>query len=224
MKNLTHLPKHIAVAGTCLSAVLAASAANAEISANVAIQSDYVWRGVSQNMADPSIQGGFDYAHESGAYAGVWGASVDFGGVESTELDLYGGWGKEFENGVGIDLGLIEYSYHGGDNASDSNFTEAYIGASYAGFAAYFYAGDEFDDLIEISYSYDFESGFSVATTYGDYDAYSYYNLGVSTELNGIGLDLSYWDTDISLGDVAGDQDAFDLVDGRVVFTISKEF
>lgn len=224
MKNSTLLKNHIVVAGAFLSAPFIVSTAHAEISANVAIQSDYVWRGVSQNMSDPSIQGGFDYSHESGIYAGVWGASVDFGSVESTELDFYGGWGKEFENGVAIDLGLIEYSYHGGDNASDSNFTEAYIGVSYAGFGAKFSAGDEFDDLIEVSYGYDFESGFSLAAGYGDYDAYSYYSFGVSTELEGIGLDVSYWDTDISLGDLAGDQDTYDLVDGRVVFTISKEF
>ncbi len=219
MKNLINLRYSLAF-GTALLAPVA----QAEITANVAIQSDYVWRGVSQNLSDPSIQGGFDYANDSGFYAGVWGASVDFGGVESTEMDLYAGWGMEFENGVGLDLGLIEYTYHGGDNADDSNFTEAYIGVSYSGFSAYYYAGDEFDDLVEVSYGYDFESGFSIATAYGDYDAYSYYTFGVSTEVEGIGLDLSYWDTDISLGDLGGDQNSFDLVDGRVVFTISKEF
>lgn len=212
------------LSGSVLAAAMISPAAQAEVTANVAIQSDYVWRGISQNLEDPSIQGGFDYASETGFYAGVWGASVDFGGVESTEMDLYAGWGTEFENGVGLDLGLIEYTYHGGSGASDSNFTEAYIGVSYAGFGAYFYAGDEFDDLIEISYGYDFESGFSLAAAYGDYDSYSYYTAGVSTEIEGIGLDLSYWDTDISLGDVGGDEEAFSVVDGRVVFTISKSF
>ena len=201
--------------GCVLASALLLPTAQAQVSANVAIQSDYVWRGISQNLEDPSIQGGFDYEHESGFYAGIWGASVDFGGVESTEFDVYGGWGTELENGLGIDVGVIEYTYHGGDSASDSNFTEVYIGLSHSGFSVTYYAGDEFDDLIEASYGYDFESGFSLAATYGDYDSYSYYNFGVSTEVGGIGLDLTYWDTDV---------DADDLADGRAVFTISKEF
>ena len=210
MKNSLKL-----LCSSLIAAAMLLPTAQAQVSANVAIQSDYVWRGISQNQEDPSIQGGFDYAHESGFYVGVWGASVDFGGPESTEFDVYGGWSTELENGLGIDVGVIEYTYHGGDGASDANFTEAYVGLSYAGFGAYYYAGDEFDDLIEISYGYDFESGFSVAATYGDYDAYSYYNVGVSTEVGGIGLDLTYWDTDV---------DNDDLADGRAVFTISKEF
>ena len=189
--------------------------AQADISANVALQTDYVWRGISQNAEDPSIQGGFDFSSESGFYLGVWGASVDFGGPESTELDLYGGWSTELESGLGVDLGVIRYSYHGSDGSSDSDFTEYYVGLSYAGFGITYYAGDEFDDNIEVSYGYDFESGISLGATYADYDSYSYYQVGVSGEVEGIGLDLSYWDTDI---------DNDELADGRIVFTISKEF
>ena len=190
------------------------STTQAEITANIAIQSDYVWRGISQNQEDPSIQGGFDYAHESGFYTGLWGASVDFGGDESTELDLYVGWSTELKNGLGFDLGIIEYTYHGGSNAS-GDFTEYYLGLSYAGFGITYSKGDEFDDNIEVSYGYDFENGISLGATYGDYDSYDYYQLGISTEIAGIGLDLSYWDTDID-----NDQ----LADGRAVLTISKEF
>ena len=49
---------------------------------------------------------------------------------------------------------------------------------------------------------------------YGDYeDAWAYWTFGVSGEIEGIGWDISYWDTDLS-----GDP----LADSRVVFTISK--
>ena len=185
----------------------------AKISANVAIQSDYVWRGISQNAEDPSIQGGFDYANDSGFYAGIWGASVDFAGPESTEFDVYAGWSTGFESGLGLDLGLIEYTYHGQDGASDSNFTEYSIGLSYAGLGVTYSVGDEFDDNIEFSYSHDFE-GVSIGATYGDYDSYSYYQFGVSGELKGFDLDLSYWDTDV---------DDIQKADGRIVLSISKE-
>jgi len=208
-----------ALSASVLAAAMFVPAAQAEISANVAIQSDYVWRGVSQNAEDPSIQGGFDYAHDSGFYVGVWGASVDFGGAESTEGDIYIGYSTEFQSGFGIDVGAIEYTYHGQDGASDSNFTEYYAGVSYAGFGLTYYAGDEFDDNIELSYGYDFEGpGLSIAATYGDYDSYNYYQVGLSGSFGGesdIGWDVSYWDTDV-------DDDP--STDGRVVLTISKEF
>ena len=206
--------KALSASSLLLSSLMLTPAAQAQVSANVAIQSDYVWRGISQNAEDPSIQGGFDYAHESGLYAGVWGASVNYGGAESTEGDLYFGYAGETESGLGYDVGYIEYTYHGQDGASDSNFTEYYLGVSYAGFGLTYSLGDEFDDNIELSYGYDFE-GFSLAATYGDYDSYSYYQAGVSTEVGGIGLDLSYWDTDL---------DGIEEADGRMVFTVSKSF
>jgi len=205
----------IAVLGA-ISIALFPQVATAQISGNVALTTDYVWRGVSQNLEDPAIQGGFDYAHDSGFYAGVWGSSVDFQGPESTEVDVYGGWSTEFDGGFGIDVGFIEYLYFGGDNASDINFTEYYVGVSYAGFGVTYYIGDEGDDNIEVSYGYDFESGFSLGATYADFDSYEYFQAGISGEVGGIGLDLSYWDTEGLEGDP--------LADSRVVFTISKEF
>lgn len=211
MKNINT----IAVLSALTIALLPQTSA-AQVSANVALTTDYVWRGVSQNLEDPAIQGGFDYAHDSGFYIGIWGSSVDFQGPESTELDIYGGWSTEFENGVGFDVGFIEYTYHGDDGASDANFTEYYAGLSYAGFGLTYYAGDEGDDNIELTYGYDFGSGVSVGATYADFDTYEYFQVGVSGEVGGVGLDLSYWDTT--------DLDGDDLADGRVVFTISKEF
>lgn len=214
MKNSMKL-----LSASILATALIAPTAQAAVSANVAIQSDYVWRGISQNAEDPSIQGGFDYAHDSGFYVGVWGASVDFGGAESTEGDIYAGFSTEFESGIGIDVGIIEYTYHGSEGASDSNFTEYYAGISFAGFGITYYAGDEFDDNIEVSYGYDFEdAGLSIGATYGDYDTYNYYQIGLSGGFGGesnLGWDVSYWDTDVD--DVA-------VADGRVVFTLSAEF
>lgn len=198
----------------CLAIYLLGGAASAEISANVAIQSDYVWRGISQNQEDPSIQGGFDYAHESGFYVGIWGASVDYGGDESTEMDVYAGWSTELENGLGVDLGIIEYTYHGGPQAT-GDFTEYLVSLSYRGFGISYFIGDEFDDNIEVSFGHDFENGVSIGATYGDYDTYTYYQAGVSGELSEIGWDISYWDTDV---------DNDELADGRVVLTLSKEF
>ncbi|MBX2848245.1 MAG: TorF family putative porin [Acidiferrobacterales bacterium] len=211
-----------------VAAAVIAPTAQAEITANVALTTDYVWRGVSQNTDEsPALQGGFDFADESGFYAGVWASNVNFGGNESLELDIYGGWSTEFESGLGLDFGIIRYSYHGASDSSDLDFTEFYGGVSYAGFGFIYSVGDELGDQYELSYGYDFEA-VSLAAAYGNYDAaddgndYDYYSLGVSGSFGGesdLGWDVSYWGTSSE-----GEVQFGDLADDRIVFTLSKEF
>ena len=45
----------------------------------MAITSDYVYRGISQTLEEPALQGGFDVGTAFGGYLGVWGSSVNFG-------------------------------------------------------------------------------------------------------------------------------------------------
>ncbi len=158
--------------------------------------------------------GRLDFEDDSGFYAGVWGASVDFGGPETTEGDIYIGFGNEIgDSGFEYDVGILEYTYSGGSGADDSNFTEYYIGGSYSGFGLTYSFGDEFGDNVEASYSYDLEQ-VTLSATYGDYeDAWAYWKDGVSGEVQGLGWDISLWDTDL-------DNDP--LGDTRIVFTFSK--
>ncbi len=86
--------KKMLIATTAFVA-LSAGTANAEgLSANVGFFSDYVFRGVSQTDEAMSIQGGFDYEHETGLHAGVWGSNVDFNNAQdgSLELDITAGY------------------------------------------------------------------------------------------------------------------------------------
>ena len=104
------------------------SPAQAEISANVALVTDYRFRGISQSNKNPALQGGFDYAHDSGFYIGTWGSTVDFDSTTdfngSLELDVYGGWSTEFGENSSIDVGYIYYAYPGDDNGLEGNYQE----------------------------------------------------------------------------------------------------
>jgi uncharacterized protein (TIGR02001 family) len=67
----------------CSSAFAADTPANPEdagspIAANVTIVNDYRYRGLTQSNFKPAIQGGFDYAHESGFYIGNWNSSISW--------------------------------------------------------------------------------------------------------------------------------------------------
>ena len=42
------------------------------ITGNFGLFSQYIFRGLGQTGRKPAAQGGFDFAHESGFYAGTW--------------------------------------------------------------------------------------------------------------------------------------------------------
>ena len=105
--------------------------------ANVTLVNDYRYRGISQSAGKPAIQGGFDYAHESGFYIGNWNSSIswvgDLYGVSApVEMDFYAGYKKEVLPGLTGDIGVLTYYYPMTQKVSVSpNTTELYIGAAY---------------------------------------------------------------------------------------------
>jgi len=112
-----------------------------KFSANVAVTSEYFYRGLSQTDDAPALQGGFDYSVELAkpvsAYAGVWGSNVDFNegaGVDgaTVEIDYYGGLnGSIGSTGVGWDAGFIYYTYPGAAGSLNYDFVEAQGALSY---------------------------------------------------------------------------------------------
>lgn len=98
----------------------AAPASPHTFTGNVTLASEYIYRGIGQTNRKPAIQGGFDYAHATGFYAGIWGSNIswlsDIGpGISAPiELDVYGG----FKNALGggdwnYDVGVLTYNYPG---------------------------------------------------------------------------------------------------------------
>ncbi|MBF0381551.1 MAG: hypothetical protein HQL69_11065 [Magnetococcales bacterium] len=206
-----------------------------DLSANVAMTTDYVWRGVSQTSEGPAVQGGFDLSHKSGFYLGTWGSNVDFGDSQM-EFDLYGGYATEVAGGLGLDLGVIQYYYPGGPGSKEYDFTEFYLGLSYSvadiglstkySYSSDFGASTSDDSAQYIEVGVDYTMGPVTAAahygySYGDAfttpDSYSDYSFGLSTELKGLGLDISYYGTNDD-----GETLFSDNADDRVVFTVSK--
>jgi uncharacterized protein (TIGR02001 family) len=103
-------------------------------SGNLALSSNYIWRGVSQNDNNIAISGGYDVAHTSGLTAGVWLSSAGDGWASqyNTEIDLYANYGFKVA-GIDASVGYIAYVYEGGSYA---NFSEINVSATYAGVTA----------------------------------------------------------------------------------------
>ena len=94
--------------------IAAAGVAQAELSANLGVASNYYFRGVSQTGDAAAISGSVDYSNDSGFYLGTWMSNVDFGGKEDMEVDFYAGFGGDIgDSGLGYDLSLLYYWYPG---------------------------------------------------------------------------------------------------------------
>jgi len=87
------------------------------VTGNVAVTSDYMFRGLTQTWGRPAIQGGADYTTAAGFAAGFWGSSISQrtypGGA--MELDLYASYGRNFGNDWSWRVGLYGYVYPGGN-------------------------------------------------------------------------------------------------------------
>jgi uncharacterized protein (TIGR02001 family) len=226
--------------GAAAAALAMAGTAQAEttFSGNVALTTDYQFRGISQTDQDPALQGGFDAANGI-FYAGAWASTIDFAAQSAElELDLYAGL-KPVVGPVTFDLGVIGYLYpSASDDASELDYVELKAGASIApaeGFTlgGNLYYSPEFtldggdslfiegvaaftvNDKVSLSggvgnQSVDASNYFVDGTTFTD--SYTTWNLGGTLTVAGFGLDLRYVDTDLDTP----------ISEERVIFTIKR--
>ena len=113
------------------------------VTGNVSLASEYIFRGLSQTNGKPALQGGADYSHASGFYAGTWLSNISWftdqnagfmetptslgspgaagapytpnnSNATSLEWDFYGGFKNSFAGGDwNYDVGVIQYLYPG---------------------------------------------------------------------------------------------------------------
>ncbi|MCB1847479.1 MAG: TorF family putative porin [Halieaceae bacterium] len=212
-----------------------------EISANVALTSDYRFRGISQSDESAAIQGGFDAEFGPGFYIGTWGSSVDFDSNEgydgSLELDYYAGWSSAIgDTDFGIDVGYIYYDYPG-DNGDEGDYGEVYVSGSWKDFSLsvnysddyyggtgkfFYYAADYSIGLFDTGVTVDFHVGYNDFDENGflssEEDTYTDYSVSLGYSWAGVDFSVAYVGTDLDDDDVFGT----DWADDTAVFTISK--
>jgi uncharacterized protein (TIGR02001 family) len=107
------------------------------LSANVGLTTEYVFRCYSQTDEGPAVQGGFDVTCGI-FYAGVWASNLDWGGdgaghdIANIEMDWYLGV-KPVTGPITWDVGVIYYSYPNSADfvaGRDNNYFEIKVGAS----------------------------------------------------------------------------------------------
>ena len=234
------LAKKIALAAVS-SLILAATSVAADISANLALTTDYKFRGISQSDESVALQGGFDYEHASGFYLGTWGSSVDFdtdgGGYDgSLELDVYAGFSNSFgASDWGYDLSILYYSYPGDDDEEgdylelygalswkDLSLSVAYANDYYAETGKFYYVAGDYEHALPQDFTLLLHAGYNSLDEVGflsnGADDYWDYTIGITKSVAGIDLSLAYTGTDLD------EDEVFDTRWGKAqaIFTVSK--
>lgn len=114
---------------TLTSLILLPFVAASEVSMNLGVTSNYMWRGVTQTSDNVAVSGGIDYANDNGFYAGLWSSNIDFGTESGSEIDLFIGYAGSFTS-MDYDIGYVMYQYPT-TGFEESNFSELYLNTSF---------------------------------------------------------------------------------------------
>lgn len=191
----------------------------ATVSGNIGGTSNYLWRGVTQTNDAVAIQGGIDYSHDSGFYAGTWASNVDFGDDTSYELDLYAGYAGSITDDLSYDVGYLYYGYPDAESSIDFGelhgaITWKWVELSYSHVIN---AGDDIaaepldnkdmsylaatatfplTDKLSLSFHYGYSSG-DVVEAWFDEDSYADYNVTLSADTSMGTVSFIVSDTDL---------------------------
>jgi len=192
--------KKLLLAAVAFAAVSAGAAHAGDVTYNLDVTSDYVFRGISQTSGKAAVQGGIDYA-KGLFYAGTWASTVDF--ANGYEVDLYAGV-KPVIGKTSFDFGVITYQYgEKGVNATEAKaavshpFYKGTIGAAFYDNLDY---GSTF--YYEVNGSYPLTDKLSVSGAAGEQAflgaKYSTGNIGLTYALSPKwSLDARYSDTNL---------------------------
>ena len=191
----------IIAASLLASATTGVALAESPLTANIAVGSNYIWRGETQSNDTSAVSGGIDYANASGFYAGVWVSNTSGGNYEQ---DLYLGFSGE-AGPVSYDVSYTAYQYPvvtGGD------FAEIGVSVGYEAFTfglastissdddttATFSDGDMY---MSIGAEFEVKKDLTLGLTYGDYD----FDDATATDYSHIQVSLSKGDFTFAIDD-----------------------
>ena len=202
--------------------LLAHSAAFSDSEINLSLNSDSIWRGMTQNNGEPTIGADINFSLENGFFSGAWIESCcsETSSYPTREIGFYAGYEKSFSEDLAISLNYVGTNY---PNSKIDNYDEIELNFSFYDFEISYFKGlDNFPDYYELSYSYDFLNS-SAFFSYGDFDSYkndntsngSNYSFGVDSLVKDFTFSFYYYYFNAN--------SLRDLDDDGVVFSISKK-
>jgi uncharacterized protein (TIGR02001 family) len=236
-KTLIALATVASVVPSFASAQAAAPAAS-PLTGNFTLTSDYRFRGISQSYKLPAVQGGIDWAHESGLYLGNWNSSISgnqYPNGASLEMDFYGGYKFPIGKDVTLDVGALYYYYPGAyyngfSGKPDYNNLELYVGGVMGPFSAkLFYAISDFFGLdetvggkssngsyyIDLNYSTEILPKLTLGAHVGYQSVKNYSNLSYTDYKIGVTYDWTGWLLGASFVGTNAEKTPYTVVDAK---------
>jgi uncharacterized protein (TIGR02001 family) len=246
MKTLSSwaLSAALVAGGLGATAGAAAEEAGFSVSGNVALATDYRFRGISQLDRSPAIQGGLDAEWANGFYVGAWASNVSFSGG-ALEIDWYGGYAGSINESTDFDVGVLYYSYPEDDAQPDLAYWEIYGSVTFQDvtfglhYSPDYFAGTDKFFYLYSSYSYPlaenlaldlhlawnvFDSdeayaAFIVPASGSAGDNYLDFKFGLTWSVLDLDVGLHYIGTDISRSDCF---EGTKLCEDSAVLSVSK--
>jgi uncharacterized protein (TIGR02001 family) len=213
-----------------------------EVTYNVAVTTDYRYRGISQSRRDPALQGGADYTNNpTGLYVGTWLSTIkwtkDAGGDGNVEWDIYGGKRGEIVKDVSYDIGGLAYVYPDNSLPTNANTFELYgqlgYGPVYAKYSLsttnlFGTPDSKRSGYLDIGFNYDVYDGYTLGLHAGhqkvkNNSAFSYndYKIGVTKDFGIVSATLAAVRGDVAtyFGTVPKN-----MAKTGLVLTVSKTF
>ena len=186
------------------------------------LNSDSIWRGLTQNNGNPTVGAEINFSLENGFFSGAWIESCcsENSSYPNREVGYLFGYQKDINENLYISFNYVGTNY---PDSKIDNYDEFEVDFSFYNFGiSYFIGLDNFPDYFELSYSYEFLNN-SFNLTYGDFDSYrnlydsngTNYSIGIDTFLKGFTLTSFYYYFNAN--------GSSDLDDDGFVFSISKK-
>ena len=189
---------------------------------NISLNSDSIWRGITQNNGEPTIGADINFSLDNGFFSGAWIESCcsETSSYPTREIGFYAGYEKSFTENLAISFNYIGTNY---PNSKIDNYDEIELNFFFYNFKISYFKGlDDFPDYYELFYSYDFLNN-SVFLSYGDFDSYkndntsngSNYSFGIDTIMKDFTFSFFYY--------YFSANGTKDLDDDGIVFSLSKK-
>ena len=198
------------------------SALFSENEISLSLNSDSIWRGMTQNNGEPTIGADVNFSLDNGFFSGAWVESCcsETSSFPTREIGFYAGYEKSFSEDLAISFSYVGTNY---PNSKIDNYDEIELNLLFYSFEISYFKGlDNFPDYYELSYSYDFLNN-SAFFSYGDFNSYkndktsngSNYSFGIDSLVNDFTFSFFYY--------YFNSNGLTDLDDDGIVFSLSKK-
>jgi uncharacterized protein (TIGR02001 family) len=136
--SLTAVPRFLVVAVLAL----AAAPACAQVSGQIALATDYRFRGVSLSDG-PALEASLSYDHPTGLFAGLFASNVDLRQA-GLGVQAYGGYARRWGDARAWDIGIVGYAYPPSPRGTRYDFVEAFAGTTFERFSLRLYASNDY--------------------------------------------------------------------------------